>query len=706
MRKHEKWAYAIFISVALMLSNAVQARSIILDELQVQEGTDQSTIKVRFLERLVYQSHAPAKSSDVLQIHLNGVGLTDAVTFEDEFLSYKPSANVPLFKVELEWPTTTTSNIILRFNSKVKYTVSPSADSYSLVVTVYHEVKDKGPQNAPHLSTDKILPVVGFKNTPENQVLSDIMETARQAIANKDYDKAIRLYTKVIGADEPILSKKAFEYLGVAREKKGQLAHAISIYKRFLKKYKTGEDSDRVNQRLQSLVAGTVQAPGDLREAKRAPVSSEPRWSLFGSVGQTYNRGEFKTETTGTNTTQSSLRSDVDITTRRRSDFNDITARFSGGHTGDFLRDGSGDEKRITSAYVDFKEKTLRASARFGRQSRNRGGVLGRFDGVFADYEIVDDYTLNVVAGYPVDSSRNVFLDDNRYFYGFSMDINKIAKSWDLNVFAINQMNDSEVDRRAIGGELRFFEANKSFFTLIDYDIYYQSLNLFLATGQWRFPDKTLLNMSYDYRNSPLLSTENAIQGQLVSSIGQLLNIFSKNQVEDFAEDRTAVNKTFSFGLSKPISENYQISGDVRVSKLSSTKSSGGVIANPATDTEFDYTAQFTGFNILKQGDLALVTLNYAQLTNSDSSTITFNTRYPFTRAFRINPRFRFRHRKNHSDGSTVLSYRPSIQTTYRIKRYLQLEAEWGAEWANTDLNGGVDRTRDMFVFLGYRLDF
>ena len=51
-------------------------------------------------------------------------------------------------------------------------------------------------------------------------------------------------------------------------------------------------------------------------------------------------------------------------------------------------------------------------------------------------------------------------LDTDRYFYGLSVDIGSIAKSWDFTVYGIEQRIDGVTDRRAVGAEARYLSEN------------------------------------------------------------------------------------------------------------------------------------------------------------------------------------------------------------------------------------------------------
>ena len=347
------------------------------------------------------------------------------------------------------------------------------------------------------------------------------------------------------------------------------------------------------------------------------------------------------------------------------------------------------------------------ASVRLGRQTRTTGGVLGRFDGIFADYQFRDQYKLNLVAGYPVDTSNDVSIRTERYFYGLSLDIGTINNAWDYNIFAIEQTFESVTDRRAIGGEIRYFDPIKSFFSLIDYDIHHDELNTFLTNGRWNLSNKTSLNANYEYRTTPILTTRNALIGQLGLNLRELLKLFSKSDLFDLAKDRTGDSQILFAGITHQLNEQFQVNGDIRLSKLSGTKSSAGVLGTDDSDLEKEYSIQLTGTSLLKEGDLAIITTTYSDLTFSDVTTVTLNTRYPITRKLRINPKLRIRYRDNHTADSTQRIYSPSLQLTYRVRRNFQLEAEVVGDWEKIKPSGQKDeRTKNFFFLVGYRYDF
>ena len=551
-------------------------------------------------------------------------------------------------------------------------------------------------------------PVAGKATAPTAARLSDLMEQASGKMVDKDYSAAVRLYTKMLRFPQHEFSKDALEFLGLARERKGQLAHAKAIYKDYLNRYPDGQSAERVKQRLAGLATASKSPRAKLRTA-RGRSKQQSSWDVFGGFSQFYRRDENTTELDNnselTTVSQSSLASDLDVTARKRTTDYDLRARFTGGYLHDFLDDGSGNENTVSSLYFDGKDKQHGLSMRVGRQSRSTGGVLGRFDGLLLGTNVGEKFTVNAVAGAPVESSRDNF-DSSRYFYGLSLDIEGFAKGWDANVFAVEQQVDNILDRRAVGGELRYFQTDRSFFTLVDYDILYNKLNIAQFLGNWTTQDRTTFNLTLDYRSSPVLTTTNALQGQTALTIKELLNTFTESQIRDIAEDRTATSRLVTLGASHPLNEKFQLSGDITQSNFSDTDASAGVAATAGTGDEYFYNLQMIGSNLIKTGDIAIVGLRYIDANTTDTTSLSLNTRYPVTNNFRLNPRFRVDFRKNQTDNTEQFIYRPSIRITWRAKRRFRLEGELGGEWSDQEIVTGSTSSRSYFVNLGYRADF
>jgi hypothetical protein len=539
--------------------------------------------------------------------------------------------------------------------------------------------------------------------------LSSLMEEARQMMTTEDYSGAIRIYTKVSQSAENQYSPDALEFMGLARERKAQLAQAKLVYKQYLERYPDGEGAERVRQRLLALVTARKE-PREKLQAPRARGSKQTSgWNVFGGLSQFYRRDE---STTGldeddevTTVTQSSLDNNMDITARRRSDDYDIQTRFTGGYLHDFLDDGVNSDTTVSSMYLDAQNRKHELSMRLGRQSRSSGGVLGRFDGLLLGFPLGKKFSASAVGGYPVESSRDN-IETDRYFYGLTLAADGFAVGWDANIFAIEQRMEGMTDRRAIGGELRYFNPSLSFFSLIDYDIHYNELNIGQFLGNWILPDKTTINLTLDYRNSPILTTRNALTGQGVDSLDDLQDNFSDSEIRDLARDRTTNSKLATLGVSRPLHEKLQISGDITATNLSGTNESGGIEATLGTGTDYFYNLQLIGSNLLKTGDITILGLRYADTDDKEITSLTFNMRYPFNGDLRVNPRLSANYRKNLDDDTDQIIYRPSLRLDYQLRRRLRLEAEIGGEYSDREIVDGSTKDRSYFFSIGYRSDF
>ena len=533
---------------------------------------------------------------------------------------------------------------------------------------------------------------------------AELLDQAEASMVAGDYARAALLYTGLLQAADPETRQRAQEYLGLARDRANQLAHAKAEYEKYLELYPDSEGAARVRQRLNALLTARETPKAPLRKARTKDQDANWRHDAYGSFAQYYYHDNL-TSDGDRSLAQSSLNSDFDFTTRSRSESLDVRTSFVGGYENDFREAGEND-LRVSSAYIDLAAHQPQLSLRFGRQSRSTGGVLGRFDGGLFRWQMSERLAANLVGGFPVYSTRETSIDTDRPLYGISFDLGTFADRWDVNLFYINQDVDSIIDRRAIGGELRYFEPGRSFFSLIDYDIRYDKLNTALFNGNLRLPHELTLTLAADYRRSPILTTSNALQGQSVSSIAALHSFYTNAEIEQLAQDRTASSQTYTLSLARPLSQRLQISGDLSVSRFGSTPASGGVEAMPASDTMYYANVQLIASDFLRPGDISTAGLRFTDSGTARTYGINFNSRLLFYQHLRLNPKLLVDYRQNTERDGHRWRVRPALRLEYRWKKRYHFEFEGGTEWANEQVDGQSYRNRDDFFTLGYRVDF
>src|SRR5262249_20444090 len=86
------------------------------------------------------------------------------------------------------------------------------------------------------------------------RVVAASMDEGRAALTRCSFREAIQLFRKVIGYPENQYSAEAQEFLGLSLQKTGQLKEAQAVYEDYVRRYPSGEASERVKQRLAGIV--------------------------------------------------------------------------------------------------------------------------------------------------------------------------------------------------------------------------------------------------------------------------------------------------------------------------------------------------------------------------------------------------------------------------------------------------------------------
>jgi hypothetical protein len=525
------------------------------------------------------------------------------------------------------------------------------------------------------------------------------LEGARKAMLDGGYGRAIRIYRTLLDGKETADAERqqALELMALAYERMGKSGTAIKNYRDYLLRYPKGEASERVSQRLVSLESATAVSKEKLRETKQVVRDKS---YLYGSLSVYYRHDADIQDSSGTTVNQSSLQSYLDITNRTRSSEHDLRARFSGGYRIDLLNSDIS-ESNFSNFYVDYRNTPQEWSTRIGRQSGNSGGVLGRYDGIQLSKQLTATSKINVVMGNPLDSSSDALLQSQKKFYGISTDFGTFAKSWDLQAYAIQQDTGTFIDRRAVGGELRYFQADRNLYGLVDYDLNFQEINTILLIGGMTLANKGRINFMVDQRKSPTLILSNALQGQTVTSLSELALSYTSDEIELLARDRTAYSRSWMVGVSHPLNSRYQLSSDVTVSSISATHASGGVAATDASDNDFYINVRLNIKELLFKGDLTLLSLYYSNTRDMDTTTLGASTQFSYRGDWRINPRLYVDLRQNSTAAENYLVFRPSFRATnHQLKKHT-FEIESGY-----DLTTQTNANDGYYINLGYRWRF
>jgi len=532
-----------------------------------------------------------------------------------------------------------------------------------------------------------------------------LMADAKRAMTAGEIARAIQIYTKVLQQPPNASQQAAQELLALARERNGQVAHAKAEYERYLELYPEGPGTDRVQQRLAALLAASTTAPGSPR-AGGAAASREPSpWKIRSFLAQHYRRDVNQLNDLEEVTSQSSLYTDVSIDARRRGERFDFSARVTGGHRHDLLDEesrSSGNDFRLSYLYADVLDTRTQLRGRLGRQTRNTGGVLGRFDGLNVTYSLNERVRFDAVAGEPVFSTANSD-EQSRQFYGVSSNFTPFSKNLEFGLFYLQQEIDSLTDRQAIGTEVRYFGESKSVWGSIDYDTAFSELSSAFLHGSWRLPGRLTLSGSVDRRRSPFLSLGNALLGQSSQDFGLLADTLTEAQIRQQALDRSAMTSTATIGLSRPLSPRLQLNVNMNRSVIDALAASGDAPATEEAEYGY-YSADLVASSLFREGDVGILSARYATSDSADVYTLNLDTRFPIGRSWRINPRLRADYREITSDQSTQWIYTPGLRLQYRLGRRGRIELDAGKRFSSRELEDADLDQESYFISIGYQL--
>ncbi len=701
---------------ALVAGTATSAMAAPLEEVSLQQQGSATLATISMSTPIRFLRAAPSGKARTVEIFYERVaGSSSSETWTDqEVRSTAATASTPAFTVTTR-DQATQPKLVLEFAREVDFSITPGADGRSFVIVLK-------PEAVAAPAAKLVLPLLPEVNPPKldpapenaaanevNQQAYGLMQAGRDALAAKNYPLATETFNKLLMLPPNQYSQDGQEWIGVARERGGQTAKAKAEYELYLKVFANSPNVPAVQQRLAGLAAPTVVAP------MAASVKKvEPRSFMQGGIGSRYYFGQSTLTTTypfnGVNQIdtitlqdQSSLMTNLDATARYLNEDYVTRLVFRDVLTQNFLPKGV-NRNRLNSAYVDIKNRKVEFSARLGRQSSSGGGVMGRFDGALAGYGSAQDFRVNAVAGQLAEFSSA----PAPVFYGLSVDQGM------MSYYLINQTIEGLQDRRGVGAEFKYFATGQMAYAAVDYDIYFGMLNMATANGSLTFESTgTTFNLMADYRSN--VSTRNALNGALTTSIATLQTRLTDAQIKQLAMDRTIKSSSSQVGITQKLSKNWQLGADLRLSSVAAYAASGdstlgglqGYLSDYAgSGIEKTITGQLIGSNLYSENDMTSIgtSLTSSALVQGAQSLFIYN-RTAFDADLYLDSSWNY-YRQSDNYGGNIVRNMPMIRVAYQLGQSLSLDMDTGVELTeSTGTNQSTKNTR-LFGSLGFRWDF
>ncbi|MCW5659852.1 MAG: hypothetical protein KIT60_19310 [Burkholderiaceae bacterium] len=529
--------------------------------------------------------------------------------------------------------------------------------------------------------------------TPEPVVLSSaevetkaaaLFSTAQAALTQGQHAAALDALNELLNLPPNSQTRAAQELAGVTRARMGDVARARIEFETYLQLYPRGEGSERVRRELAALPAAAPAPDARPKPPTETTTTGSVSMYYYGGNGKVRSQ-DFKDSAVAgvpqvagdpllSSDKARQLLNDVDLTWRQRNGDRDMRFVLRDSYTTDLERSDKS-KNRLSSLYFDYKSLADGYAVRLGRQSPQGGGVLGRFDGVAASYLVRPKIKLGAVGGMPADK----YFDSRRRFAGVSLDAEGLLPNFGAGLYAIQQRIDSEVDRQAVGIEMRYFKGGASVFSQFDYDTAIKGLNIATVQGTLVLEDATVFNVLYDRRALTLLALGNAltfadpVTGALYNRIQDKLTgppPLTVPELRDQIKRTTPYVTQAQVGVTRPVTQTWQIGASAQLINTGAIppvpEVAGFENGRPATGNIYTVSGQLIGLNLYSSRDTHVLSGTAIHSQSLDGILVSYNNSSVLAEHWQFEPSLQY-YRDRTPDGTTKNQrWTPGLRVTYR----------------------------------------
>ncbi len=681
------------LSMTVLLIAGASAHAQTIDQYDVRREGDNIVLQLRFTTEIQFQRSIAASAGDLTFIYYALTATTNAELRVTQGLTVQAAQGLPRVTIDDESERDTRNRkIVLRTanNARLEVRAGPGNRSIEVVfIGVGATVAAAAPPTpAPKPASPTAPPsampaTVTTPASAETQAQSDaLLANAQAMMAQQNWPAATATLNELLNLPLNRNTRTAQELAGVARARGGDVARARIEFETYLQLYAQGEGSDRVKRELAALpVAAKTATPTAARTAGETTVTGSVSMSYFGGNGQVRSQDFKDSPVAGipqvagdplfSADKASQLLNDVDFTWRRRDAEDDLRLVFRDAYTTDLERSDKS-KNRLSALYVDYKSLNLGYGMRLGRQSPTGGGVMGRFDGVSANVILRPKLKLSAVVGRPTDK----FFQSERRFYGASLDADALLPNFGGAVYVIQQTIDSEVDRRGLGLDMRYFKDGASVFSQFDYDLLIKGLNIATVQGTLIMDEGTVFNALYDRRALTMLALGNALTfedpanpGVLFARIADRLATTTLLALRDQIKRTTPFITQAQLGFTRPLNKSWQVGASAQLTNTGAIPAVPEVVGfengRPATGNIYSVSGQLIGLNLYSTRDTHVFSTTGISSPSLKGFLLSYNNSSIGYEVWQLEPSLQY-YRDRTPLGSTNERWTPGLRITYR----------------------------------------
>jgi hypothetical protein len=450
-------------------------------------------------------------------------------------------------------------------------------------------------------------------------------------------------------------------------------------------------------------------APTELAKSEK----TKPEIKFSGTISEYYFGGKSRNQSlvtlvsgidqsTLTKSTQSALVTNLDLGARYTTDESDVRAVVRGTGSANLSAE-SNNSSVLNAAFVDYRVKSSGLAVRVGRQSPINGGLLGLFDGLSLTYPVKQGVRVNLMGGVP--ASALVSSPNERMYAGMVEADSIIFQNLSGDMYILDQTTQGITNRRSIGTEVRYSGERGSIYALLDYDQLFSAVNALSLQGSIQGPAQTTFTLLLDRRRAPSLQLTNALISTGAESLKVLLQTQSMDDVMLAARQTAAQADQAMLSASKPISEKWQLTGDIQYSAIGALPAVGNFDATPATGAQYGLSMQLTGTNLYSKRDINNFNMSVLSTPLFRGVQLAYNNLTGFDdNKFTLEPSLRL-YTQQDNQGVNMRRVSPGLRGSYNVSKKISVMSEGLLEHSTNEGPTNSATTNSLFFYVGARYE-